>query len=64
MKPIFDSIKPENLILLEDNLKKKQQEDFWNTLPESQKEEILDGIQQVNNEEIVDYEEFIIKHRK
>ena len=37
--------------------------DFWDSLPESQKEEILRGIEEVENGETVDYEEFMKKHR-
>jgi len=37
--------------------------DFWDRLPQSQKEEILKGIEEVENGETVDYEDFIKNHR-
>lgn len=37
--------------------------DFWESLSQSQKEEILKGIEEIENGETVNYEEFIKKHR-
>lgn len=37
--------------------------DFWDKIPLSQKEEILKGIEEIDNGETIDYEEFIKKHR-
>jgi len=37
--------------------------DFWDNLPQSQKEEILQGIQEIENGETVDYKEFIKNRR-
>lgn len=37
--------------------------DFWDEIPLSQKEEILKGIEEIDNGETIDYEEFIKKHR-
>lgn len=38
-------------------------EDFWNTLSENEKEEILEGIKEADNGDTIDYEEFMKKHR-
>ena len=37
--------------------------DFWETLSKEQKDEILQGIKEIENGEVVDYEEFMSKHR-
>lgn len=36
--------------------------DFWDSLTQSQKEEILQGIEEIENGETFNYEEFIQKH--
>ena len=52
---ILDSIK--NIFKRQDNV------DLWETIPQSQKEDILSGIQELENGDIEDYESFISKHR-
>ena len=42
---------------------KSQVVDFWETLPKEQQEDILQGIKEVENGEVVDYDEFMRKHR-
>lgn len=42
----------------------KAQTDFWNTLSSDQKEEIQPGINEIEQEETVDYEDFMKKHWK
>lgn len=37
--------------------------DFWDTLPQAQQEEIVLGIEEVDSDETVNYEEFIKEHR-
>ena len=37
--------------------------DFWDSLPQSQKDEILKGIEEIENDETVNYEQFIKQHR-
>ena len=37
--------------------------DFWDSLPQSERDEILNGIEEVENGETLDYEEFIKNHR-
>ena len=37
--------------------------DFWEVLPQDQKDDILHGITEVENGDIVDYEELMTKHR-
>lgn len=38
--------------------------DFWDSLPLSQQEEILKGIEEIENGETIDYEEYIKSHRQ
>ena len=44
-------------------LNKSTTVDFWETLSKEQKDEILQGIKEIENGEVVDYEEFMRKHR-
>jgi predicted transcriptional regulator len=44
-------------------LNKSTTVDFWETLSKEQKDEILQGIKEIENGEVVDYEEFVSKHR-
>ncbi|MCO6360890.1 hypothetical protein [Roseivirga pacifica] len=37
--------------------------DFWTTLSEEEKEDILKGIKEADNGDVVDYNEFISKHK-
>lgn len=37
--------------------------DFWDSLTTFQKEEILEGIQEIENGESIDYEDFMKKYR-
>jgi len=36
---------------------------FWATLPQDQKDDIMQGIIEIENGEIVDYKDFMEKHR-
>ena len=59
MKLILETDNPSILSSIKKILKK----DFWDTLPQSQKDEILKSIEEIENGEIVDYEDFIKKHK-
>ena len=37
--------------------------DFWTTLSEAEKEDVLKGIEEADNGDVVDYNEFISKHK-
>lgn len=60
---ILDLDNPGLLTSIKNILKAESQTDFWNTLPQYQKEEILKGIEEIENGEIEDYEKIIEKHR-
>ena len=63
MKLILET---DNLSILESVKKifdKSAITDFWETLPQEQKEDILQGIKDIENGEILDYEDFMKKYR-
>jgi len=63
MKMILDT---DNLSILEsvkNIFKKNTTADFWETLPQEQKEDIMQGIKDIENGDIVDYEDFIKQYR-
>jgi len=37
--------------------------DFWETLPQEQKEDVLQGLKEIENGEVVDYDDFMKKYR-
>jgi len=42
----------------------KIKKDFWESLPQYQKDDILKGIQEIENDEAVDYDDFIANKMK
>jgi len=42
---------------------RKKTVDFWNTLPQDQKNDIMQGINEIENGETLNYEDFMKKHR-
>ena len=63
MRLILDTENPGILESIKMLFKREAKNDFWDILPQLQKEEILHGIKEIDNGEIVDYEDFIKKHR-
>ena len=63
MKMILDTDNPSMLHAINKILRRETKKDFWDTLPQSQREEILKGIEEIENGEIVDYDDFIKKHK-
>lgn len=37
--------------------------DFWDTLPEYQQKEILQGLEEIASDDVVDYDDFIKKYQ-
>ncbi len=64
MRLILETDNPGILESIKKLFKTKAQNDFWDTLSLQQKDDILEGIQQIKEGEVVDYEEFIKQHRK
>jgi Ca2+-binding EF-hand superfamily protein len=63
VRKILDTDNPGILSSIKQIFTSSKKVDFWDSLPQSQKEEILKGIEEVENGETVDYEDFIKKHR-
>lgn len=60
---ILNTDNPSVLNAIKRILQKSADTDFWNALSEEQKEEIYQGLAEIENGEVVSYNEFIEKHR-
>ena len=63
VKMILETDNPSILSSIKKMLKRESKKDFWDTLPQAQREDIMKGIEEIENGEIVDYEDFIKKHK-
>jgi hypothetical protein len=63
VRMILDTDNPGILASVKRIFAKSKDKDFWDTLPQEQRDEILKGIKEIENGETVSYEEFIKKHR-
>jgi len=63
VRMILDTDNPGILSSIKRIFTNSRKVDFWDNLPQSQKEEILEEIEEIENGETLDYEEFIKKHR-
>jgi len=63
VRMILDTDNPSILASIRRIFTTSKKVDFWDSLSKSQKDEILKGIEEVENGETLDYEEFIMKHR-
>ncbi|MDP3645260.1 MAG: hypothetical protein Q8S54_19000 [Bacteroidota bacterium] len=62
MKMVLETENPGILDSIKKLLKKESKTDFWETLQHDKKEEILLGIEEIENNETIDFDEFIKKH--
>ena len=60
---ILDTDNPGILASIKRIFSKSKDKDFWDTIPQEQKDEIMVGIKEIEKGETVNYEEFINKHR-
>ena len=63
MKMILDTDNPTILESVKNIFTKSTTTDFWDTLPQEQKDDILQGIKDFENGDVVDYEDFIKQYR-
>jgi hypothetical protein len=63
MKLILETDNPNILKSIKGLFNRSKITDFWETLPQDQKDDIIQGINDIENDEILDYEEFMKKHR-
>jgi len=64
VKMILDTDNPSILESVRNIFNKSTTADFWETLPQEQKDDILQGIKDIENGDIVDYEDFIKQYRR
>jgi len=63
MRMILETNNPDILESVKKLFSKESTADFWNTLPQNQKDEILEGLEQIEKGETVNYDELMKKHR-
>jgi hypothetical protein len=63
MKLILETENPRILESVKNIFTKSKTEDFWKTLSKDQQDDILQGIKEIENGEVVDYENLMSKHR-
>lgn len=63
VKLIMDTDNPDILSSIKRIFTNSGKIDFWDNLSDYQKDEILKGINEIENGETVNYEEFIKKHK-
>ena len=64
MKLILETDNPGILESIKKLFRKETSVDFWETISSEQKEDILQGINEIERGEVVDYESIMKKHRK
>jgi len=60
---ILETDNPSILASVKRVFTKSKKVDFWDSLPQLQKNEIVKGVEEIEAGGTVSYEEFIIKHR-
>ena len=63
MKLILETDNPSLLKSIKMLFWKQQKADFWETLPEDHKEDILEGIKDIERGDVVDYDKFMERFR-
>ena len=63
IKMILETNNPNILKSVKSIFKKSTKVDFWDTISQEQKDDILQGIDEIENGEVVDYEDIMKKHR-
>ena len=63
-KLLLETENPKIIQMIRDIFKKANSTDFWDELSYSQQKEIKQGSKEILEEKTVDYETYIIKHRK
>ena len=60
---ILETNNPSILKSIKNIFRESSKKDFWETISQEQKNEIHQGIEEIENGEVVDYEDFMKKHR-
>jgi len=64
MKMILETDNPSILESIKRLFTKESTKDFWTELPQEQKDEILIGLQEIDNGDTVNYDDFMKQHKK
>ena len=63
MKLVLETDNPDILESIKALFKRNTTADFWETIAQEQKDDILQGIKKIENGELIDYEDSMKKHR-
>lgn len=63
MKMILETNNPNIIKSVKNIFRKSKEIDFWETISQEQKDDIRQGITEIENGEVVDYEDIMKKHR-
>jgi hypothetical protein len=63
MRMVLDTKNPSILKSIKNLLWKEEKSDFWETLSQTQKDDIEQGLKDIKNGDMVNYDDFIKKHR-
>jgi hypothetical protein len=63
LKMILETNNQDILTSIKNIFKKETSTDFWDSLSQSQKDEIQNSLEEIKNGDIVSYEEVLKKHR-
>ncbi len=61
---ILDTDNPGILSSIKQIFSVSKKDDFWDSLPQNQKDEILMGMKEIESGETVDYEDYFKNHKK
>ena len=64
VRMVLETDNPSILATVKKIFSDSKKNDYWDKLPQYQKDEILQGVEEVGKGEIVDYEKIMLKHRK
>jgi predicted transcriptional regulator len=59
MKMILETNNPKIIKSVKNIFRKSKETDFWETISQVQKDDILQGIEEIENGEVVDYEDLM-----
>jgi len=64
IRMVLETDNPNILAIVKKFLTESKKDDFWDKLPQYQRDEILKGVEEAAKGETVDYENIITKHRR
>lgn len=64
MKLILETDNPKIIASIKQLFTQSPTVDFWTTLPADQKQEIMDGLEDLDSGSSIDYDSFLAKHKR